>query len=141
MDALDAAVHAAIAARAAVAAAVDGGETMRDVDAKLRSLTALLARVSRDDEADERPASADADAQTDGGGEIVAVEPVNIASKPSETTRDEESPKIADMETPEEKAAEARLSEETARARGCVRAPPRGRFGTPSKRRVWTPPR
>ena len=69
VDALDAAVHAAIAARAAVAAAVDGGETMRDVDAKLRSLTALLARVSRDDEADERPASADADAQTDGGGD------------------------------------------------------------------------
>ena len=116
VDALDAAVHAAVAARAAVAAAVDGGETMRDVDAKLRSLAALLARVSRDDdEADERRASADADAQTDGGGGIVAVEPVNIASKPSETTRDEESPKIADMETPEEKAAEARFSEETAR--------------------------
>lgn len=89
---------------------------MRDVDAKLRSLAALLARVSRDDdEADERRASADADAQTDGGGGIVAVEPVNIASKPSETTRDKESPKIADMETPEEKTAEARFSEETAR--------------------------
>ena len=69
VDALDAAVPPPSPRAPPAAAAVDGGETMRDVDAKLRSLAALLARVSRDDdEADERRASADADAQTDGGG-------------------------------------------------------------------------